>query len=82
MTTPTLLSNRDEFQAWKESPQTKEFLTFLRDRQSDLTAGWGRGLPMTPEQQGQAVLLGQLAECRWSDFAAQYELKGDDDDQQ
>ncbi len=68
-----ILSDREAFQAWKDSPATKEFLSFLRDRQSDLMSAWGLGAMMGPEQQAQAVLLGQLADLTWQDLADQYE---------
>lgn len=51
-----------EFQRWKENPLTKDFLSLLAKRQASLMEAWGRGVPMAPEQQAQAVVLGQLAE--------------------
>lgn len=75
-----ILSSPEEFLAWKEHPATQEYLTFLKDRQSDLKEAWGRGLSMTPEQQAQAVLLGQLVGLRWSDLAEQYGWKREEAD--
>ena len=58
---------REEFQAWKASPVTAEFLSLLAARQQALMAAWGSGSPLTPEQQAQAVILGQLARIRFSE---------------
>lgn len=75
-----ILSSPEEFLAWKEHPATQEYLTFLKDRQSDLKEAWGRGLSTTPEQQAQAVLLGQMVDLRWSDLADQYGWKREEAD--
>lgn len=55
------IMEQEQFQAWRDNPLTQEFLGLVRKRQQELTAAWGRGLPLSPEQQAQAVLLGQLA---------------------
>lgn len=59
------LNSPEGFQAWKDSPATQEFLGLLGQRQRDLMAAWGRGASLTPEQQAQAVLLGQLSRIRF-----------------
>jgi hypothetical protein len=56
-----------EFQRWKDNPLTREFLSLLGKRQLNLMEAWGRGQPMAPEQQAQAVILGQLAQVRFED---------------
>lgn len=68
------LLDRDQFQRWKDSPLTQGFLAYLRDRQSDLTRAWGKGLVGSnlPEVQAQAVVLGQLAEISFEDLQQQY----------
>ena len=55
------IMEQEQFQAWRDSPLTQEFLGLVRKRQQDLMAAWGRGQPLSPEQQAQAQLLGLLA---------------------
>ena len=68
------IKTKEGFQAWKDNPLTREYLQYLRDRQSNLKEAWARGKLLTVEQQAQAVLLGQLAEMGWDEIAAQYEI--------
>jgi hypothetical protein len=58
---------REGFQQWKDSPLTREFLGLLAKRQLGLMEAWGRGQPLLPEQQAQAVILGKLAEISFED---------------
>lgn len=58
---------REGFQQWKDSPLTQEFLSLLGKRQSALMESWGQGVHLLPEQQAQAVILGQLAEVSFED---------------
>ena len=74
------IRTEEGFQAWKDSPLTREYLQFLRDRQADLMRAWGEGKSLSPEHQAQAVLLGQLAGIRWHDVAQQYVIEVNDDD--
>jgi hypothetical protein len=74
------IRTEEGFQAWKDSPLTREYLQFLRDRQAALMRAWAEGKSLTPEHQAQAVLLGQLAEIRWHDVAEQYGIEVRDDD--
>ena len=57
----------EEFQRWKDQPLTREFLKVLAKRRQALMEGWGSGQMLTPEQQSQAVLLGQLAAVSFDD---------------
>jgi hypothetical protein len=75
---PTLLLDREQFQAWKDHPVTVEFFQYLRARQWALMQAWGRGQIWSPEQQAQAVLLGQLAEISLADVAEQYDVEVSD----
>ena len=62
------LTNKDQFQAWVESPPTQEFLGFLKAAQVRLMEEWGnRGVSLPPETQAQAVLLGQLSRVCFRD---------------
>lgn len=61
------LTNPEDFQAWRHSPLTVEFLALLRNRQVRLMEAWGRGMVDLPETQAQAVLLGQLSRLRFSE---------------
>lgn len=58
---PNLLQDPEVFQAWKDSPLTKDFLSLLMLKQRGLMEAWARGHSMQPEEQAQAVLLGRLA---------------------
>lgn len=58
---------REGFQQWKDNPLTREFLSLLANRQLGLMEAWGRGQPLSPEQQAQAVILGKLAEVSFED---------------
>jgi hypothetical protein len=57
----------EEFQRWKDSQATKEFLSLLSRRRSNLMEAWAAGQPLAPEQQAQAVLLGQLSRVQHDD---------------
>lgn len=72
---PALLLDPEQFQAWKEHPVTAEFLRFLKDRQRGLMEAWGRGVALCPEQQAQAVLLGQLAGISSAEVAEHYNVE-------
>ncbi len=60
------LSDPDQFQAWMESPLTKEFLSLLDKNHSHLTRAWGRGRVMTEWEQSRAQTLLQLAYLKHS----------------
>ena len=60
------LSNREEYQAWRDHPLTKEFLTLLEDNHLSLTQAWGRGFHLTEAQQARCQTLGELAKLRYS----------------
>lgn len=66
-----LLADRETFQAWRDSPQTKDFMAGLSQRRLDLMEAWARGQPMPPEIQASAVLLGDLVDLSHEDFAKQ-----------
>lgn len=72
------LKTQEGFQAWKDSPLTKEFLQYLKDRQQDLCLAWGVGKTLTVEQQAQAVLLNQLAGISWDEIVEQYKIEVSD----
>ncbi len=67
-----LLTSKEEFQRWAEHPGTKAFLAYLLKRQAALMEAWGRGASLVPEQQAQAVLLGQMAGLNSDDIAHEY----------
>lgn len=60
------LSNREDFQIWRDHPLTKEFLTLLEANHLSLTQAWGRGRLMTLEEQSRAQTLGALGRLRYS----------------
>jgi len=61
------LQEEETFQAWKDHPLTKDFRALLLLKQQRLMEAWGRGHPMMPEEQAQAVLLGRLADLSHED---------------
>lgn len=73
----SLMKERDSFQEWKDQPGTRDFLAFLAKRQQRLMEAWGRGAPLTPEQQAQAVLLGRLSKVSFDDMIEHFELEND-----
>ena len=70
-----LLTSREEFQRWTEHPGTVAFLEYLRDRQEALMVAWARGSQMAPEQQAQAVMLGQLVSLSADEIASDYGIE-------
>lgn len=74
---PDLLLDPESFQAWKDHPVTREYLQYLKARQWALMEAWGRGQIWAPEQQAQAVLLGQLAVISSADVAEHYGIEVD-----
>lgn len=73
-----LLINREEFQRWADHPGTKAFMTYLADGQRALMKAWAAGKSLVPEQQAQAVLLGQLVRVSSDDIARQYGVEAPD----
>lgn len=61
------LTSQEGFQAWVDRKDTKEFLSILRSAQSRMMEAWGSGRIWSPEQQAQAVLLGELGRLRFSE---------------
>jgi hypothetical protein len=57
----------EEFQRWKDSNLTREFLSLLQRRRQQLMEAWAAGQPLNPEQQAQAVLLGHLVDLKHED---------------
>lgn len=58
------LSNREDFQVWRDHPLTREFLALLEANHLSLTQAWGRGRLMPPEAQTRAEVLGALSRLR------------------
>jgi hypothetical protein len=63
------------FQEWKNNPLNRVFLAYLKDQQSDLMKQWASGQEMDLRHQTKALLLGELADLSWSDYAAHYEIE-------
>lgn len=63
------LFQREEMEAWLQSPPTRKFLAFLRSEQSKLGLRWQTGEEMSLQQQTKALLLGELASLNWADYA-------------
>ena len=74
----SLMKERESFQEWKDSPGTRDFLAYLAERQKALTEAWGRGAPLTPEQQAQAVVLWRLSQISFDDMIEHFELENGD----
>lgn len=65
--------NEKTFQEWRDHPLTQPFLRFLRDQQEELGRRWSRGQPLTPEYQARAMISGELADLKWSEYANFYQ---------
>ncbi len=72
----SLLTNREDFQGWRDSPMTQAYLAYLKERQTALASQWSKGLPGShlPEPQAQAVLLGHLASLQFEDIEMHYQI--------
>lgn len=66
------LTDPDILAEWKGNPLTQAFLGYLRDRQMALMEAWALGSMEAPEQQAQAVILGQLHRISSDDIADHY----------
>ncbi len=65
---------KEQFLAWKDSPQTKGFLAFLRERRDELAADWADGKTMTAHEQSMAQAFGDIAGFEYDrDIAPHYE---------
>lgn len=69
-----LLTDPEEFQAWKENRLTAAFLQFLKDRCLQLAMQWAQGSPLGSKEQSQAETLGDLASLECSDVRGFYGL--------
>ncbi len=67
------LTEPENFQQWKDSPLTQAFLAYLKDRRAYLMEQWGRGQPMPPELQAQAVVLHRISNLTSEEVQEQYE---------
>jgi hypothetical protein len=70
----------EEFQRWKDSNLTREFLSLLQRRRQQLMEAWAAGQPLNPEQQAQAVLLGHLVDLKHEDVLDMAGVEVSDDD--
>ncbi len=50
----------EEFQAWKGSPRTAEFLHFLAEVRDEMKARWADGEDMTPREQAMTQTYGDI----------------------
>ena len=71
--------NKEAFLEWKAHPLTKTFQDFLRDNQTKLAQQWAAGTEMSQAQQAKALLMGELSDLEWSDYAGFYGLEADQD---
>jgi hypothetical protein len=66
------------FQAWRDNPLTQVFLQFLKDQQQALAQQWAAGSPfqLAPisAEQVKALLMGELSDLKWADYAGFYGL--------
>ena len=69
------LFNREQMEAWLASRQTQVFRQFLRDQRDRLMERWAAGEEMDLRYQTKALLLGELANIDFSDYAAFYEIE-------
>lgn len=69
---------RDEFRAWRESPQGKLFFEFLRTRVDGWVAGWVSGNIGDPEKaQVRANNTDWIIGLEWADLNTHYGWEDD-----
>ena len=72
---------KEQFQAWKDSPQSKAFLAYLRERRDELAADWADGKAMTAHEQSMAQVFGDIAGFEYDrDIAPSYEKQEKESD--
>ena len=66
--------SKEQFQAWKASRETKQFLAFLQERRDQLAARWADGEEMTAHEQSMAQVYSDLTDLNYDrDVLASYE---------
>ena len=68
------MNNPQDFLAWKANPLTQGFLQYLTDHRRSMADLWASGQPMTPQQQAQAEVEGDLINLSCSDVRGFYGL--------
>ena len=66
------MMDKEQFQEWKGHPLTVEFLNYLKAQQVQLMNLWGSGVEMEPKFQVKALLMGELSNLEWADYATFY----------
>lgn len=68
--------NPESFRAWKDHPSNQPFFQFLKDQQARLIKEWSETEgEMHPWGRPKVLILGELADLRWSDVAAFYGIE-------
>ena len=75
------LNNPQDFLAWKANPLTQGFLQYLTDYRLQMAMLWAEGQPMTPQQQAQAEVMGDLASLSCNDVRQFYGLEEGENDE-
>lgn len=74
-----LLTEPEQFQRWKDSPQTKDFLRYLKDQAAEWALDWAKGTAASEGRQmqwfqAQAAMLHRLLELDVNEVREFYEL--------
>lgn len=64
--------SQDQMEAWLSRPDTRLFRQFLKDQRERLMEQWAAGQEMDLRHQSKALLLGEHADLKWSDYADFY----------
>ena len=67
--------NREQMEAWLASRQTQVFHQYLKDQRDRLMERWAAGEEMDLRYQTKALLLGELADLNFEDYADFYEIE-------
>ena len=72
---------QEQFQAWKTRKETKDFLSFLKERREVLKESWAEGdTPLSPHDQAAAQIFGDIINFDYErDVAPLYEDEEDDE---
>lgn len=67
--------NSQTLEEWLHHPLTKVFRQYLKDQHNHLKDQWGQGQLMDLQQQTKALLLWELSDLEWADYAQFYGIE-------
>jgi hypothetical protein len=66
---------KEQFEAWRASAATKDFLAFLAERREALKEQWAEGTPLTPADQMVAAVYGDIITLAYEDVENFYQAE-------